>query len=70
MLYNFLKQYNAKEKKMIPPNNFDKFMLVLGFIGLFLSILTIVMVDIQFVVLVGWLFMIASIALLFKLLGG
>ena len=55
---------------MIPPNNFDKFMLVLGFIGLFLSITTIVMVDIQFVVLAGWLFMIASIALLFKLLGG
>ena len=70
MLNKFLKQYNEKEYKMIPPNKFDRFMLALGFIGLFISITIIITSNIQFLVLAAWMFLLASIGLLFKLLGG
>lgn len=69
MIYRFLKQYNTKEKKMIPPNKFDKIMLVIACIGLALSISIIMFSQVQILLLSGWLFAIASIGMIFKLLG-
>lgn len=69
MIYNFLKQYNTKEKKMIPPNKFDKIMLIIACIGLALSISIIMFSQVQILLLAGWLFMIASLGMIFKLLG-
>tara|TARA_Y100001963_G_C6514924_1_gene323880 strand:+ start:315 stop:527 length:213 start_codon:yes stop_codon:yes gene_type:complete len=69
MIYRFLKQYNTKEKKMIPPNKFDKIMLVIACIGLILSVSIVMFSQVQILLLAGWLFMIASLGMIFKLLG-
>ena len=54
---------------MIPPNKFDKIMLVIACIGLALSISIIMFSQVQILLLSGWLFAIASIGMIFKLLG-
>ena len=54
---------------MIPPNKFDKIMLIIACIGLALSISIIMFSQVQILLLAGWLFMIASLGMIFKLLG-
>ena len=68
MIYNFLKQYNTKEKKMIPPNKFDRVMLVVSIIGLILSIVVIIYSTFKLLLMFAWLFLIASIGMICKLL--
>ena len=54
---------------MIPPNKFDKIMLVIACIGLILSVSIVMFSQVQILLLAGWLFMIASLGMIFKLLG-
>ena len=69
MLHRFLRQYNTKEENMIPVNKFDKIMLFIAFFGLGLSIAIIMFSQVQILLLTAWLFSIASLAMIFKLLG-
>ena len=68
MLNKFLKQYNTKEKKMIPPNKFDRMVLILAIVGLGISIAVVVISTTKLLLMFAWLFLIASIGMICKLL--
>ena len=53
---------------MIPPNKFDRVMLVVSIIGLILSIVVIIYSTFKLLLMFAWLFLIASIGMICKLL--
>ena len=69
MLNNFLKQYNKKGDNMLPVNKFDQFTLILSVIGLFLSVGLIAFSQIKIILLCAWILFMASLGMIFKLLG-